>query len=243
MDQLATWTALTRARNSVRDFRPDAIPDDLLAAVLDDAMTAPSWSNVRPYRLAVATGEVRDRISAELCRRFDAGMRARRGGPRDKLGLLLSRTALPDGDHRVPEKYPPDLQAARVATGRGLYQLLGIERHDLAARDRQMRRNFEFFGAPVASFVFVHKGLGPFAVLDAGVMLQTLMLSAQAHGLGTCAQGALATWAGPIRAEFDVPPHYALICGVSIGYPSDQPVNGFRPERAPTSEVLLSTRS
>lgn len=97
-------------------------------------------------------------------------------------------------------------------------------------------------GAPTAVFVFVHKGLGAFAVLDAGVMLQTLMLSAHAHGLGTCAQGALAMWAGPIRAEFDVPPPYALICGLSIGYPTDHPVNGFRPERAPTAEVLLRTR-
>jgi nitroreductase len=238
-----TWAALTRARNSVRDFRPDPIPEHLLAEVLDDAMTAPSWSNVRPYRLAVASGDVRDRISSELCRRFDVGMRARRGGRRDKLGLLLTRTALPDGDHRVPERYPPDLQPARVATGRGLYQLLGIARHDLAARDRQMRRNFEFFGAPTALFVFVHKGLEAFAVLDAGVMLQTLMLSAHARGLGTCAQGALATWAGPIRAEFDVPRQYALICGVSIGYASQHPVNGFRPQRAPVSEVLLPRRS
>jgi nitroreductase len=240
---VAMWSQLTRTRNSVRDFLPDPIPDDLLAAVLDDAMTAPSWSNVRPYRIAVASGDVRDRVSAELCRRFDAGMRARRGGLRDKAGLLLSRSALPDGDHRVPERYPPDLQVHRVATGRGLYQLLGIERHDLAARDRQMRRNFELFGAPTALFVFVQRALGAFAVLDAGVMLQTLMLSAHARGLGTCAQGALATWAGPVRAEFDVPSDYALICGVSIGYPSDHPVNGFRPQRRATTDVLLTTRS
>ena len=36
--------------------------------------------------------------------------------------------------------------------------LLGIERKDSAARDRQMRRNFEFFGAPTALFLFAHKG-------------------------------------------------------------------------------------
>jgi nitroreductase len=233
------WAALTRTRNSVRDFRPDPIPADLLTAVLADAVTAPSWSNTQPYRLAVATGEVRDRISTELCARFDAGMRARRGGPRAKAAALLRRSALPDGDFRVPEKYPADLQPARVATGRGLYQTLGIARHDLAARDAQMRRNFEFFGAPTAIFVFVHGGLREYAVLDAGVLLQNLMLSAHVRGLGTCAQGALAIWAGPVRAEFEVPAEYKLICGLSIGYPSGHPVNAFRPGRADLDEVLL----
>ena len=237
-----SWAALTRARNSVRDFRPDPIPADLLSAVLADALTAPSWSNTQPYRLAVATGEVRDRISAELCARFDAGMRARRGGLREKAEALLRRSALPDGDFRVPEKYPADLQPARVATGRGLYRTLGIARHDLAARDAQMRRNFELFGAPTAIFVFVHAGLREYAVLDAGVLLQTLMLSAHVRGLGTCAQGALAIWAGPVRAEFDVPSDYKLICGVSIGYPAADPVNAFRPGRATLEDVLLRPR-
>jgi nitroreductase len=223
----------------VRDFRPDPIPDDLLRAVLDDALAAPSWSNTQPYRIAVASGEVRDRISAGLCARYDTGMRARRGDWPARARIALTRRGLPDGDFRVPEHYPDDLQPARVACGRGLYEVLGIDRADRPARDRQMRRNFEFFGAPTALFVFVHEGLREYSVLDAGVMLQTLMLSAHTRGLGTCAQGALAIWAGPVRAEFEVPDRYRLICGVSIGYPSDHPVNGFRPGRAPLEEILL----
>ena len=68
-------------------------------------------------------------------------------------------------------------------------------------------------------------------MLDAGIFLQTLMLSAHANGLGTCAQGALATWPTLVRREFDVPEHYKLICGVSIGYASDHPVNEYNPGR------------
>jgi nitroreductase len=237
-----TWAALARARNSVRDFRPDPIPVDALDAVLADALTAPSWSNTQPYRIAVASGEVRDRISAELCARYDAGMRARRGGLRGRAEVLLTRRGLPDGDFRVPERYPEDLQPRRVACGRGLYETLGIDRADRAARERQMRRNFEFFGAPTVLFIFVHEGLREYSVLDAGVMLQTLMLSAHAHGLGTCAQGALAIWTGPVRAEFEVPRAYKLICGVAIGYPSEHPVNTFRPGRATLDEIVLPPR-
>ena len=105
-----------------------------------------------------------------------------------------------------------------------------------------MRRNFEFFGAPTVIFLFAHKGLREFSVLDTGIFLNTLMLSAHARGLATCAQGALATWAGPIRAEFKVPAPYQLICGVSIGYASDAAVNNFNPGRSEAASLQLERR-
>ena len=158
-------------------------------------------------------------------------MAAQQGGLLDKAKILVTRTGLPNGDFDTNLTYPDDLQPYRRKTGFGLYGVLGIERGDKQARSDQMRRNFEFFGAPTALFVFVHEGLKEFSVLDAGIFLQTLMLSAHANGLATCAQGALATWPGPVRKEFDIPGHYKLICGVSIGYASDHPVNDFNPGR------------
>lgn len=238
-DAAAVLSDLVRSRRSVRDFKPDPIRPALLEAVLADAQWAPSWSNTQPYRVAVASGPIRDRIADQLCARFDAGMAAERAGWWGKLKLLATRKGLPDGDFPTRFPYPPDLQPRRVETGRGLYALLGIGRQDLAARDRQMRRNFEFFGAPTALFLFAHRGLRAFSVLDAGIWLQTLMLSAHAHGLATCAQGALATWAGPVRQAFDVPAPYQLLCGVSIGYPSEHPVNRYNPGRSDASPLTM----
>ncbi len=237
-----TLSMLLRTRRSVRDFLPDPIEPALIEAVLDDAQQAPSWSNTQPYRIAVATGEVRDRLAAELCERYDLAMRAQRGGVLGKLRLLLRRKGLPDGDFQTNFEYPADLQPRRRDTGFGLYQLLGIERHDRAAREAQMRRNFEFFGAPVAVFVFVHAGLREFSVLDAGIWLQSLMLSAHARGLGTCAQGALATWAGPVRSIFAIPRDYRLICGLSMGFPSQHPINGYEPGRGPAQALRIEPR-
>ena len=233
----ADMSALIRSRHSVRDFQPRPIPQDVLEAVLDDARWAPSWSNTQPYRIAVASGALRDHLSAQLCDRFDRGMAAQRGGAVARLKLLLTRRGLPDGDFATQFAYPADLQPRRQETGRGLYELLGIGRHDMAARDRQLRRNFEFFGAPTVLFLFAHKGLREFSVLDAGIYLQTLMLSAQARGLATCAQGALATWAGPVRAAFEIPQPYRLICGVSIGYASEHVVNTFNPGRPAAATI------
>jgi nitroreductase len=74
-------------------------------------------------------------------------------------------------------------------------------------------------------YIFLTKVLFiPFIVRD---FLQTIMLSAHSQGLGTCAQGALATWASPVRNHLAIPKDYKLIVGLSLGYPSDNPVNTF----------------
>jgi nitroreductase len=241
-DASMTIADLLRRRRSVRDFRPDPVSADLLAKVLADANLAPSWSNTQPYRIAIAQGALRDRLAMELTSRYDTASRALAGGMLGKARAFITREGLPDGDFKVHFKYPEELLPARRATGFGLYKLLGIGRDNHAARNAQMRRNFDFFGAPVALFLFVHEGLHEFAVLDAGIFLQSLMLSAEANGLGTCAQGALATWAGPVRDVFVVPPNYKLICGLSIGFASAAAVNQYNPGRATVESLTLRQR-
>ena len=143
-----SWTAFSSSRRSIRDFRSDPVPPSLLDEILTDALSAPSWSNTQPFRIGVASGDVRDRLSAALCARYDTAMRQRRGGLLGRARLAASRLRMPPGDYRVPLEYPPELQERRRATGHGLYTVLGIDRGDRAARDQQMRRNFDFFGGP-----------------------------------------------------------------------------------------------
>jgi nitroreductase len=235
-----TLARLLRERRSVRDFAEREVPAELVAAILDDARWAPSWSNTQPYKIAIASGGLKDRLRELLLARFDAAAAVQSGGVPGKIAAFLSRSkALPDGDFDTRFEYPEELTPRRRATGFGLYSVLDIAREDSAARHRQMRRNFEFFGAPVVLFVFVRQELGAYSVLDAGIFLQSLMLSAQARGLGTCAEGALGTWAGPVREAFDVPPEYKLLCGLALGWPSDHVVNAYNPGRADVAEMLI----
>jgi nitroreductase len=47
------------SRRTTRDFLPTPVPPELIEQILKDSLTAPSGSNTRPFKVAVATGEVR----------------------------------------------------------------------------------------------------------------------------------------------------------------------------------------
>jgi nitroreductase len=222
------WQELARSRRSTRDFLATPIEDSLLKQVLNDGVTAPSWSNTRPFMVAVAQGEQRDRISQALVGRL-----------RDSAELP-GQGANPDFTHVIP--YPEGLNERSQRVGKGIYETLGIDRSDKAARFRFLERNYEFFGAPVALFFFSHRGLDRFGTLDLGLYMQTVMLAAKVNGLGTCAQGYLGNYPDIIKSEFEVSDDYALVCGMSIGYPSDHPINSWQAERLPIEELLVQPK-
>jgi nitroreductase len=227
------FSQLVRGRHSVRDFLPDPVLPHVLEEILEDASHAPSWSNTRPYCLAIASGAQLERLREAYVRAFDASLGLQHRRPLAVLQGLVLRRGWPDGDFRTWGRYPERLRERSVKVGISLYRHLGIARGDRAARDAQARGNCEFFGAPTVLWVFVHDGLLPFSAHDAGLMLQTLMLSAQSHGIGSCALGVLATWRHPVDAEFEIPEHYKLVTGLALGYPSPDGVNQFRADHPP----------
>ncbi len=231
-----------RARHSVRAFTDQPVSDDQLQALLNLATTAPSWSNTQPYQIAIARGKVLESLRQELPLRFDKLAELQKASMVKKALAWFRKDGIPDGDFRPVVDYPEDLQPRRVATGRGLYELLDIGRQDKQARHEQMRDNFRSFNAPVAIFVFIHEGLGVYSALDAGIFLQNLMLAATDAGLGTCAQGALGLWRSPLEQHFQLPDNYKLLCGLSLGYEADTRINQFRPDRQPLSELLIKEK-
>jgi nitroreductase len=230
------------SRRSTRDFLSTPIPSDLLDQILTDALTAPSWSNTRPFKVAVASGDVRDRISSEFLARWSVLSKIMRKGFLNKLRIIYSRYGLPTSNRSIAKPYPSELKPRAERLGKELYEVFGVQRGDKDARDKQWAKNYSFFGAPVEIFVFVHKSLHIYAASDAGLMMQNLMLSAHAHGLGTCAQGAVGVWEDVVREEFEISKDYRLLCGIAIGYPSDSPVNDFGANRIGLDELMVRPR-
>jgi nitroreductase len=230
------------SRRSTRDFLPTPIPQEILDQILIDSLTAPSWSNTRPFKVAIATGEVKDRISNEFLSRWSVLSQIMRKGIKNKLRLIYSRYGLPASNRTVVKPYVAELRPRAQRVGKELYELFGVKRGDRAARDAQWAKNYSFFGAPVELFIYIHKSLHVYAASDAGLMMENLMLSAHAHGLGTCAQGAVNIWDDVIRKEFDISKDYRLLCGLAIGYPSNSPVNSFQAHRINVSEMVIKPK-
>ena len=234
------FSEFAASRRTTRDFLPTPIAPEILDAILTDAMTAPSWSNTRPYLVAIASGEKRDRLSAEFLARGEVLAAARDRGFWALAWLWLTRgRGRITSNYVIPKPYVEPLKGRSTKNGRRLYDYLGIKRGDAAARHRQWARNFEFFDAPTELFVFTHKSLKKYAASDAGLFMQNLMLSAHARGLGTCAQGSIGIWEDAVRAEFDVPAEYELLCGIAVGYPSQHSINRYGAERIDPSEITI----
>lgn len=211
-----------RARHSTRQFSSRPVDDATLRAILDDAREAPSWSNTQPWKVAVANGALCDALRQDL--------------------VTAAQTRTPSPDVMQLFEYPPVLQARRRATGFGLYEKLGIAREDKEARGRQFEKNFAFFDAPCAVFLFAHKALDHYAVLDAGCFLQSFLLSATSKGVHTCAQAVLASFPDLVRARFDVDADHNLLCGIAVGYEADDVVNTFRPTRVSVDELMFKAK-
>ena len=233
------------SRRSIREFADREVAQETLDAILSDAIETPSSSNTQPYKLAVATGETCKQIGEELLANYHEINKYQRQPLPLKLFNLMISKARPDGDILpILGKYPGIFQERRIKTGKGLYEIWGIKRGDRKARDAALARNFTFFNAPVAIFVFVHPGMKSTSSLDTGMMMQSLMLSATSRGLGTCAQATLGMWRSPLEKHFDIPEGYKLICGISLGYPKDdEPANQYRPEKVSLNELLISKKS
>lgn len=232
-------TDALHSRRSIRQFQEREVPRALLDRVIGHALQSPSGANAQPYRIAVATGQVCRDIRQELCEKYDRASKVKRMPLPLKLWHGVTGNVLPDGDFNPDPTYPEELRQRKVECGMGLYQTLNIPRTDYRARERQTRRNFEFFDAPAVIFLYINARLGVYSALDAGIFLQSLMLSAVVEGLGTCSQAALAVWGSPIRKRFNVEKEYKLLCGVSIGYPAEHIVNSYRPGKRKLAEVLL----
>jgi nitroreductase len=202
-----------RTRISVRAFRPDPVPGELLREILELAHRgAASGGNLQPWRVYALAGEA-----------LTAFKRAVAGRP-------------PEGAEYAV--YPPNLwdpyRRRRYACGEDLYTALGIPREDKPARLRQLARNAAFFDAPVGLFFCIDRNLGPPQWSDVGMYLQTVMLLAVERGLDTCAQEFWAGYPKTIAETLGLPDDHMVFCGMALGYrDADAPVNTLRTRREP----------
>ena len=192
-------------RRSIRMFLPDKlVPRELVDGALELAIRAPSNSNVQPWHLRLVSGAARESLVA---------------------ALLDEASSKPPVVPELPELFAH----LRRELGAKVYGSMGITRDDSEGRRIAVLRNWEFFRAPLAGIVCMHRDLHYVDSLGVGMFLQTFLLALTAHGLGTCVQVSIAGYPEIVREQLSISDEYAILCGLAIGYPDPTfPANNLR---------------
>jgi hypothetical protein len=199
--------ACVARRRSVRGFRAEPVDPSVLRRIFAEAQSAPSWCNIQPWRVWLASGARRERLVAEL------------------VAAATSGEAAPDVP--FPVDYPEPYATHRRACGKALYEAMGVARTDAEGRQRAWLRNFEAFDAPHVAIVGIDSRFAEYGALDLGCWLQTVMLLAEAEGIATCAQASLALHPHVARRVLGIPLEIKLVFGIAMGF-EDETVDANR---------------
>ena len=202
-------------RLTCRAFTNKVPEKRLIIDLLEKAKRAPSGGNLQPWKIWVVSGNPLKDFIEDVAHKIKEN---------------------PMGEGTEYNIYPPNLkepyESRRREVGRSMYEVLNIPKEDKAGRLNQFKRNFEFFGAPVAIFFAIDRQMQEGQWSDLGMFMQSIMLLAREEGLHTAPQEAWAIWYKTVSKFLNIPEELMLFCGMGIGYADeDDPINTFRSKR------------
>jgi len=210
-----------RERRSIRKFKPQDVPKNVLTEILELARWSPSWGNTQPWDLLVLTGKTLAKFK--------------------EMNLQKTLAGEPiASDVPMLEKWPEAMKARYGALGKVVLSARGIARDDKAGREQYYREMVNMFDAPCMILVCIARdNLVEYQMLDAGLIAQTICLAAHDKGLGTCLLAAAARYPAETRKLAAVPADKKIVVGIALGYPdSSSPLNAFERERAKLDEFV-----
>lgn len=211
-----------RGRRSVRKFRNDKIALDILEEILEEARWAPSWGNTQPWEIYVVTGKPLEEYR-------DESVRAAKSG------------AASSPDIPMPQAWPDQMKKRYGEMGEVILKSLDIKREDKEARKRQNEFIAALFGAPCLMVLCVpsdHSAIG-YAMLDIGIITQSICLSAYDRGIGSCIMAFSVTHPEILRKVAPIPDKSKIVVGIALGYREEgYPLNEFERNRVGLNEFV-----
>jgi nitroreductase len=218
-----SFQEVIRSRQSIRQFLPTPVEEEVLREVLEDAQYTPSNCNTQPWDVHIVSGAKKEELSKAL---VDAVLKGQ-----SSLDFTFDFN---DYYGRYSER--------QKEQGKTHYEAMGIAREDYEGRQKEGLRNFEFFNAPHVAFLFMPSfGDNVRVASDIGMYAQSFLLSLAARGIGSIPQTSIGTQADTIRQVLGVSDEMKLLFGISFGYPDrEDRANSFRMGREPIeSNVTL----
>jgi len=210
-----------RERRSIRCFRPDEVSENIIRDILDVARWSPSGGNIQPWEFYVVTGDALEKFKKLNCQQYMDGVP-------------------PSPDIPMPEVWPEVLKKRYMNLGKRLLSSLSIAREDAEGRSRYHAKMYSLFGAPCLILTCIENSLSiEYAMLDIGLINQTICLLAHERNLGTCMLAASVSYPKLLRELLPIPEDKLIVIGTLLGYPDwDSPENHFERERAAMDEQV-----
>jgi len=199
-------------RKSIRDFKPEPVPKELVERIIDAGIWSPSNSNRQPWEFIIVTGDKLKELKARLKEALKIGKSSKR--------------ELKTWDDAYPRPKEGERRSAELM--RGMLEFVkkaGIKPQEF------IRSNFSFFGAPVVIVVVMEKGYGIGSLVSIGACIENMLLQAYELGLGTCWMMIPLEYGDVFRELFEIPEDKYLVSTIALGYASDSPINEFRSAR------------
>jgi len=204
-------------RKSIRAFKKDPLPRELIEEVLQQAIQAPSAINLQPWEFTIVLGEEKQRLSRLLLKSYHEKNISCSPGAKGPLPAELSA--------RGEQSF---------ATLKPALDELGLS-FDAFVNEGSCK----FYDAPVAIIICMNKIFSSHRYLCIGAALGYLTLAAHARGLGTCPIGLINAYENETREFLAIPDDRDIVIGVALGYPDrDSPINKFKTPRSPLGEFI-----
>jgi nitroreductase len=208
-------------RRSIRGYRPDPVPREIIEEIIEIAKRAPSSMNTQPWHFHVITGEPLERIREGNTERMMAG-------------------ASVDREIKMGHGYEGPHRERQVEIAVQLFEAMGIERNDKPRRQDWVMRGFRQFDAPVSIVVTLDKALEHDTIghFDLGAATYGLVLAAWTKGLGSVINGQGIMQSSVVREHAGIPDNEVIMTCVAMGYPDhDFVANDVKSRRVPNDQV------
>lgn len=217
---------LLAGRYSCRGYKSDPVPRETIERMLGIAQMSASWCNSQPWQVIVTEGEGTERFREKL---YGAALADASKGQPPQM----------NADFEFPRAYTGIYKERQREVGWQLYESVGVEYGDRVGSGKQMLENFRLFGAPHALIVTSERDLAAYGAIDSGLYIGSVLLAAQALGIGMIPQAALAGYADLMREHFQIPENRVIVLGCSFGWPDEtHPANSFRSRRAKLEDTV-----
>jgi nitroreductase len=213
--------AAIKGRRSIRKFKSQDVPQNLLTEILEIARWSPSWGNTQPWDLYVLTGNTLSKFKGMNLKQTLAG-------------------APIASDVPMLTNWPDAMKVRYGELGKVVLSAQGIKRDDKEARDKYYQDMVSVFDAPCLILACISRdNLVEYQMLDIGLIAQTICLAAYDKGLGTCLLAAAARYSTEIRKIAAIPEDKKIVVGIALGYPDPSfPLNNFERDRAKLNEFV-----